>query len=191
VIVHVTNMASLALEAWQLRVDYQLMSGSRGTVYVTSDTCFDSSPPGTLGSGAILSQDTREETIPLPDVALSASVTVRMLLFEDLSSEGSADEVSSIRAKRARHVTSLATWTNALRGVAGKTDSEAKAVLRNVLASERNRADLSDSRDVATMQMIAELLETNVAASKFPDQVTALRQRLESERERGVRRQSR
>jgi hypothetical protein len=191
VIVHLTNKASLAVEAWQLRVDYQLVSGRRDTLYVTVDTCFDSSPPGTPGSGAIPSEETREETFSLPDVPLSASVTVRMLLFEDLSFEGSAEEVNFVRVQRDRHVTTLGTWINALQAVAGKTDAEAKAVLRDVLASERTRADPSDSRAAVTLQTIAEFLESNRSASKFSDQVTALRQRFERERERAVRRQAR
>ena len=191
VIVHLTNKASLAMEAWELRVDYQLVSGSRSTVDITTDTCFNSSPPGTPGVGAIPGGQTRDETILLPGIPLSASVTVRMSLFEDLSFEGSAEEVSFVRVHRDRHVTTLGTWINALRAVAGKTDAEAKAVLRDVLASERTRVDPSDSRAAVTMQTIAEFLESNGSASKFSDQVTALRQRFERERERGVRRQAR
>jgi hypothetical protein len=191
VIVHLTNKASLAMEAWELRVDYQLVSGSRSTLDITTDTCFNSSPPGTPGVGAIPGGQTRDETILLPGIPLSASVTVRMSLFEDLSFEGSAEEVSFVRVHRDRHVTTLGTWINALRAVAGKTDAEAKAVLRDVLASERTRVDPSDSRAAVTMQTIAEFLESNGSASKFSDQVTALRQRFERERERGVRRQAR
>jgi hypothetical protein len=191
VIVHLTNKASLAVEAWQLRVDYQLVSGSRDTLDITTDTCFNSSPPGTPGSGAILREETREQTISLPGVPLSASVSVRMLLFEDLSFEGSADEVSFLRVQRDRHATTLGTWIDALQAVAGKTDAEAKAVLRDVLASERTRADSSDSRAAGTLQTIAEFLESNRSDSKFSDQVTALRQRFERERERAVRRQAR
>jgi hypothetical protein len=191
VIVHLTNKASLAVEAWQLRVDYQLASGDRGTLYVTSDTCFDSTPPGTRGSGAISSDETRDEIISLPGVPIRASVTVQMLLFEDLSSEGSAGEVRFVQAKRERHAQTLRTWISALQAVAGKTDSEAKASLRDVLASERTRADPSDSMAAATLQTIAELLEPSRAASKFSDQVTALKQRLERERERAVRRPAR
>jgi hypothetical protein len=191
VTVHLTNKASLAVEAWELRVDYELVSGSRDTLDVTTDTCFNSSPPGTPGSGAIPAGQTREQTISLPGVPLSASVRVQMLLFEDPSFEGSAEEVSFLRVQRDRHVTTLGTWINALQAVAGKTDAEAKAVLRDVLASERSRADPSDSRAAVTLQTIAEFLESNRSASKFSDQVTALRQRFERERERGVRRQAR
>jgi hypothetical protein len=191
VIVHLTNTASLDMEAWELRVDYQLVSGSRSTLDITTDNCFNSSPPGTPGVGAIPGGQTRDESILLPGIPLSASVTVRMSLFEDLSFEGSAEEVSFVRVHRDRHVTTLGTWINALRAVAGKTDAEAKAVLRDVLASERTRVDPSDSRAAVTMQTIAEFLESNGSASKFSDQVTVLRQRFERERERGVRRQAR
>jgi hypothetical protein len=190
-IVHITNTANVAVEAWQLRVDYQLVSGSRDTLDVTTDTCFNTSPPGTPGSGAIQSEETREQIIALPDVALSASVTVRMLLFEDLSFEGSAEEVSFVRVQRDRHATTLGTWISALQAVAGKTDAEAKAVLRDVLASERTRAEPSDSRAAVTLQTIAALLETNRSTSTFSDQVTALRQRFERQRERALRRPAR
>ena len=120
VIVHLTNKASLDMEAWELRVDYQLVSGSRSTLDITTDTCFNSSPPGTPGVGAIPGGQTRDESILLPGIPLSASVTVRMSLFEDLSFEGSAEEVSFVRVHRDRHVTTLGTWINALRAVAEK-----------------------------------------------------------------------
>jgi len=187
VIVHITNNASLALDAWQLRVDYQLASGSRDTLYVTSDTCFDTSPPGTPGRGAILSGQSRDETISLPDVPLSASVTVRMLLFEDLSFEGSAGEVRSVRAQRERHATNLGTWITALHAVAGKPEVEARAILRDALASARTRADPSDPLAAGTLQRMAELLEADRSASKFSDQATALTQYFERQRERAVR----
>lgn len=190
VIVHLTNKASLAVEAWQLRVNYQLASGEPRTLDVTTDTCFNSAPRGT-GSGAILSEETRDEIISLPGVPLLASVTVEMLLFEDLSSEGSAGEVRFVRATRERHAQTLGTWISALQAVAGKPDAEAKAVLRDVLATERTRADPSDSMAAVTLQTIAELLEPNRAASKFSDQVTALKQRLERQRAPALRRPAR
>jgi hypothetical protein len=191
VIVHLTNNARPAVEAWQLRVDYQLASGARGTLDVTTDSCFNASPPGTLGSGAILSQETREQTFALPSVPIVASVTVRMVLFEDLSFEGSADEVSSVRVQRDRHVKTLATWIDALQAAAGKPDAEAKAFLRDLLLSENARADRSDSRAAVVLDRIAALLEANRPAPQFSDQVTALREYFASQRERGVRRQAR
>jgi hypothetical protein len=191
VIVHLTNNASLALDAWQVRVDYQLASGSRSSLYVTSDTYFDTSPTGTPDSGPIPSQQTRDDTISLPGVPLSTSVTVRMLLFEDLSYEGSAEEVGLVRAQRERHTRTLGTWIDALQAVAGKTDSEAKAVLSDLLASEKARADPSDSMEAVTLERIVALLQTNRSASPFSDQATTLRQSFERERERAVRHQAR
>jgi hypothetical protein len=191
VIVHLTNNASRAVEAWQLRVDYQLASGVSDTLDVTTDACFNASPAGTLGSGAILSQETRDQTFGLPGVPISVSVTVRMVLFEDLSFEGAADEVSFVRVQRDRHVKTLGTWIDALQAAAGKPDAQATAVLRDVLALESARADRSDSRAAVAVDRIAALLEANPSASKFSDQVTALREYFERQRERGVRRQAR
>jgi len=191
VIVHLTNNARLAVEAWQLQVEYQLASGARDTLDVTTDTCFNASPQGTFGSGAILTQETRDQTFALPGVPIVVSVTVQMVLFEDLSFEGSAGEVSFVRGQRDRHVKTLGTWIDALQAAAGKPDAEAKAVLRDVLAFETASADRSDSRAAVARDRIADLLEANGPASKFSDQVTALREYFEHQRERGLRRQAR
>jgi hypothetical protein len=155
VMAHITNLPKVTLDALQIRVDYDAGTGAQSL-----DLTFDGGlvlyefptglpvPPGA----------TRDEVVDVGGVPFRATVAVRMLLFADLSSEGSPTEVAAVLEQRERHAETLSTWIDVLQVVAGKPTQQGKADLEHVFAAEERRFDPSDSFALAVRDDIAALL---------------------------------
>lgn len=70
VVVHITNDSKVALEAWQIHLEYDMAGGLTNAIDITTDTCFDSTDSGTPGRGPILPAASRDLTFALAAVPL-------------------------------------------------------------------------------------------------------------------------
>jgi hypothetical protein len=189
VIVRVTNLGTLALEAWSYSVTYALDSGSSTRLDVTVDAF------ATVGDpmiGPINPGETRASIVALPGIPIKGSVRMLMAMWVDLSSEGSPQEKSAVFRSREQTARALEAWIGFLQGASGRSAEEAKGSLRRVLASEdeRLRADPSDGNGRLLHRAVEELL-TAETDSAFADRLAVLRQKLESQRQLALRHRGR
>ena len=190
VIVHITNHSKLPIEAWHLRIAYDLGAGAQSQVEVTTDTYLNS---GTVvGRGPVQPGETRQKTFALPGVPISASAMLDMVLFSDLSAKGSPAERSAVFVRREREARSFSTWSNALQEALTKDPTQARAVLKATLASEDKQlgAD-SDAVFIAMRQSIGELIAAADSDPSFRKRATDLKQKLDRQREMALRHQVR
>ena len=185
VVVRITNRSAVPLDAWQIRLLFDVGLQSEGNVDITYDGAIDELPhTGPIAPGA-----TRERTFGIGHVPVNASVSIRMALFEDLSSFGSLDEIAFVLRQREHQAEVLGLWLNALQSVEGKTPQQGKAILENVLASDpRLTADPTDSWAQALRLNLSELLAS--PEDGLLDRLEAVRQRFTRQRDRALRRKA-
>jgi hypothetical protein len=70
VTVHLTNLSSVALDAWQLRLVYDLGSGSPATLDITADVVLDMADQGSANRGPVPPGGNRDRTYVLVGVHL-------------------------------------------------------------------------------------------------------------------------
>jgi hypothetical protein len=186
VLVRITNSSTVPLDAWQIRLLYDVGSESEGNVDITYDGATSEIP----GAGPIAPGATRERTFAIGHIPANASVSIRMAVFGDLSSDGSADEIAFVLRQRERQAEVLGRWLDALQTVKGKTPQQAKATLENMLASDpRLKADPSDSWAQALRLDLAGHLAS--PEGDLLDRVEAVKQRFARQRARALRSKAR
>ena len=188
VVVHVTNRSTVELEAWEVRIEYDLGSGVRNSLHVTTDGGFNPPPPGATDRGPIQPGATRHETIALGGIPRTASARMVTLLFADFSWEGNEDEVRHVFAQRERRAATLSLWIGALQSVSSRLPAQARAALRAMVRSDsRFTPDESDSWAKAVRIHIDELVEAAISDDVFSGHIAEMTQRFESQRTLALR----
>ncbi len=190
VLVRITNLANVALEAWEVVVVDNRDGSPRPIIHFTADTALNPNVNRAEGSepflrGPIAPGETRDRRFPLSEVPAGPSVEIRMLLFEDLSSEGSAEEVARVLAARERYARSLQMWSEALQTASGMAPHQAKTHLHEILSAEERHADPSDGFARAMRLGIAELIAS--PDTRLSERIAALKRHLAWQRERALR----
>jgi len=141
VVVHLLNEGKVPLEAWDLRIAYELADGTHKVTEVGIDTSSDESDPATPGRGAIQPGEIRDRrhVLRLDGEVLSASVIIQMLILEDGTVEGDAGFAKSVFSSRERHAKLLGVWLEALNAASEVSVQEARTVLGRSLESEARR----------------------------------------------------
>jgi hypothetical protein len=189
VIVHIKNLSKVPLEAWQVRLEYDLGSGSPSSLDITADTSLDRAIPEILamGQGPIPPGVTQDRVFVLGGTPTKVSAAIRMAVFDDLSSEGSQDSVAFVFQQRERQAATLGLWIDALESVSGRTPQQAKTSLDSLLASDsRYVADPADAWAKSMRRTISDLVASQ-ATSRFSDSVAALKQRFRAQRDLALR----
>ncbi len=190
VLVRITNLDNVALEAWEVVVVDDRGGTPRPIIDFTEDTALSPSVNSADGAGRFLPGpiapgQTRDRTFPLSETPVSPSAEIKMLLFEDLSSEGSPEEVSRVLSARERDAATLQVWTDALQTVSDMAPQQAKTHLQKFLSAEEHRTDSSDGFAKAMRLGIAELIASSDA--KLSERIAALKQLYTWQRERALR----
>jgi hypothetical protein len=124
-------------------------------------------------------------------IASSASVEVVTALFTDLSSEGSSEQTKSVFAQRERDAETLKVWIDAFESVNNKPESEGKADLQALLASEERRADPSDASATSVRELIKSLMSSSGGSRGFTERVKAQKEIYERQRQLALRHKAR
>jgi hypothetical protein len=191
VIVHLRNDSNVPLEAWALQIGYNVGGGSRKTREVGTDTATDEGEPGTPGRGPILPGETRDERYRVDGEPLSASVTIRMLLFDNGAVEGSTTWADDMLAQRERHAEALGFWIDALNAASRVSLQQARTVLERALASHAHRMGgaLGSYAGQSAYERVTWLAGS--PDDVLQSRIAQLKERFERVRDRGIRHKSR
>lgn len=193
VVVRVANLSKVPLEAWRLVLLAEGVDGLRPIHDVTTDASLSLIGPGTDRSGSrgpIGPGEIRERTYPIQGNPQNVSVELRMVLFEDLSSEGSPDDVAYVLRQRERHAEALGVWSNALEAASRMPPQQAKGYLRSVLSAEEARSDPSNTWAKGLRLTIAELIASPESTQAFSEQLAAFEQVVTRQHQRALRHKS-
>ncbi len=194
VIIHVTNLSQAPLDALQMDISSKPTSGLAEVLDLTIDFSSYAGKPGTPGRGSIQPGETRDVTHGLNSIPVSASVVVRMLLFEGGISEGSEERAEHVIAQRELRAVTFGVLIDALEAASHKPMKEARAGLLGVLASGavRSRAGQeNDSVSKEALVAVTDILRTSDTDAVLKSRIAALKERFEWQRERALRHRSR
>jgi hypothetical protein len=177
VMVRLTNLGAVTLDAWELRVTFDLASGERQSVEVATDTYLTDREAPFLGQGPVAPGKTKEMAVVLPGQASSAFVEILMLSFEDMSVEGSRERRDRVLARRELTATNLRMWLEALRRAARQDPEQAKATLNGTLASPEGRPDPTDPTAAVLRSDVVKLVAAE--GSEFAPRLAALIERFQ------------
>ena len=129
-VVRIENLRSdAAIEGWMLGLRRD--AGGRVQPFQGNDACGNppstDSRPGT--SGRILPRQVRSIDLSLPRAEATSGIELAMVLFDDLSFEGSAEVHDRMLDQRARIAEDYGYWLGVYREAAGLPTTEAKALL--------------------------------------------------------------
>ncbi len=191
-IVHLTNLSAVPIEAWRIVLTADMGGGARPVRDVMTDVSMTLLSPGSSGYvGPIAPGEARDLSFVLSAVPLYVSVDVPMLLFQDLSSEGSKQDVAFLLQQRERCAKSLKIWSEALEAAATMPPQQAKRYLRHLLVVERQSADASDSWATGLRMTISDLVNSDQSSQAFTDQVNHFKRLFLQTRERALRKVAR
>jgi hypothetical protein len=177
VMVRLTNLGSVTLDAWELRITFDLASGERQSVEVATDTYLTDREAPFLGQGPVAPGKTKEMAVVLPAQASNAFVEILMLSFEDRSVDGSRERRDAVLARRDRTARNLEFWLQTLRSAAEQNPRQAKATLIGALNSPEGTPDPTDPTSVVLRNDVAKLAADD--GSEFAARLTALIQRFQ------------
>jgi hypothetical protein len=175
VVVRLRNASSVPLEAWELRIEYDVAGGPRKTIHPVIETATDEAEPGTPGRGAILPGEARDVPYAVDGEPLSAAVVIELLLFEDGTVEGDTGLAKMLFVQRDRDAEALGVWIGVFDAASRVPVQQARTVLETALASEARRMKATPAN--ATAQSASErvmwllgspddVLQTRIAAIK-------------------------
>lgn len=186
VVVRITNLSNVPLEAWQIRLSYDVPSGTRQSFEVTTDTYLEAMNPPP-GRGPIQPGQSREKRLGVGAVPTNAFAEVMMLSFADLSSEGSAEEVAAVLGRRERHAMTLDYWLSALRRASRNPSQGARALLKEAMNADEKTTDRTDATAQSVRARITELLEGSNDTQGLNSKLISLTQKFERQREQALR----
>lgn len=192
VVVQITNKSEVSIEAWQVRLAYVGLNGAPSSVDVTTDTYAVFEGPSLAASGPIPPGTARSTSIWLGVVPRSASVELRMVVYSDLSVDGDHDAATQVFSRRERDAQALDILLSALQPAAGRSNSQARSVLRSGLAArgaELDQLSSSESSVKGLEETVNELL--SAPDSDFSKRLSYLQQHFAKQKALAVRHRGR
>ena len=187
VVVQIRNLSNVAMEAWRLKVVYDLGPGPT-SVDIVSDAGLD---PDFPGAGAIGAGTTRRQIVALPGIPVDASVTIVMLILSDGTFEGRKDLRDALLGQRERQAATLSLWIDALQSVSGRQGADAKSQIERIRRSDsRYTPDPLDVWALAMDRRIKELIASR-EADQLPARLSALLAKYQSQRDLALRHKTR
>jgi hypothetical protein len=190
-VVHLRNDASVLLEAWSVRIEYDL-GKSHKTMEVGIDTATSEAEPGEIPDhGPIMPGETRDVQYPVDGEPIKAVVTVQMLMFDDGTVEGDSSWARGMLGRRESDGRALEVWISALNAASGLSAAAARASLGRTLASEAARMHATHGPDpgLSAYQRMQSLLTSS--DDVLLSRIAEAKQRFERVRERELRHISR
>jgi hypothetical protein len=155
VIVHLRNDAGVVLQAWSVRIEYDL-AASRKTKEVGVDTA--TNEVDTPDRGPILPGRIRDVHYYLEAQPTKAAVTVLMAMFEDGSVDGDSSWAHDMLTARERHGRSLEVWIAAFNVALGLPPAQARVLMEQTLATARAQAMEGPEAGYAHYQQVRSIL---------------------------------
>ena len=182
----IINNSQVALDAWEIHLEYATPSSPNGGM----DVAHDASDAADPARWQVPPKGMRERIYVVDGIPTNASVSVTMALFADLSREGKEDAVGFILAEREKHAVTLTAWLDALQTAAGKTPHEAKMAIQAALRDDVRLA-AGDAFGKALRMNMSELLESGIGESALSERLSALKRTLTEQRDRELRHKKR
>jgi len=171
VIVQLTNKATVDLDAWSVVLTFRTSAGESRQLGLSYDGATGDRPE----TGPIRPHETRSRILDVGTVPSNIAVTPKMALFADLSSQGDADEVAAVYAKR-RHQADV--WSASLKAFDNPGADQLRTALRSLLADDPQLADNPSDPDVQAIRTnISDLLEIKEPL-EFQERARMLQERL-------------
>ncbi len=179
-IVQLRNEAALPIEAWQIRLTYDVGAGTLIHLDVTTDGYLSLARRTAVpGFGPIPPGSTRVTKLVLGGIPASAAVTVRMVVFGDLSSAGDEDEVRAVFSKREAEAAEMEAWATVLQAAVRKPIDQARSFLTAKLESlEATGPRDRSSAAKGVQQRVAELVGSATSEAELREQLVDEIQRL-------------
>jgi hypothetical protein len=188
VLVRIRNNNQVALDAWEIHLEYATPSAPNGRM----DVAHDASDAADFARWQVPPKGTRERIYVVDGIPTNASVSVTMALFADLSREGKEDAVEFVLAEREKHAVTLTAWLDALQTTVGKTPHEAKMAIQAALRDDvRLSARSGDAFGKALRMNMSELIESGIGESVLSERLSALRRTFAEQRDRELRHKKR
>jgi hypothetical protein len=182
----IENLRDTRIEAWVIETDRSPDGRSRGRQ--STDACVGDPALEWAGSlrGRIRPHEVREVSIPMPLRADPTQIRLTMVLFEDLSFEGSAEDRDSVLKARERQAEEAGYWSLVFKEAAALPGDQFKAYLQ---AKRRERAaqNAVAGRGVTTREVDDALAALERSPQTFSRWLSGRQAMLEGQRARLLR----
>jgi hypothetical protein len=180
---YIENLRDTRIEAWVIDTDRSPDGRSRGKQ--SWDACIGD-PALELAAnlrGRIRPHEVREEFIPMSSRAEPSQIRLAMVLFEDLSFEGSTEDRDLVLKERERQADEAAYWSQAFKEAAALPGDQVKAYLQ-AKRTERAAQNAAAGRGVTTHEVDDALAALERSPQTISSWLSARQATLEGQRAR-------